>query len=373
MPSSVTGVMDPGETRCTAYEVRDPQSVQTEPLRVGDIVDFDIVVDNPTHAAVTGFRTWLAYDSTVLEGQSIEINPKFPTPLPGEVDFSKTDGFVKISGSSTSSTNDEEIVLAHVKMKVIKDVAGGTPIVANDVTGLKTSKTAVFTKNALEDQNILPGPIGMLFVRSMDIPVASSSASSVMTMSSVASQNTIAATVTGGSSTSASAQSSVAPVPPSMLFTLLQVKGLRVTTEGSSVFLAWDPLPSTELVGYNVYYGTVSGRYIQKRGVEKSARTLTIRALPLNTTYYFSVRGINARDQETDYSQEVGVNIGKPETSTAPLTGTVDVGAPKTPKSNGSVSGKSGLPTGLAGFLVLTAIMATLLAFRRQLSAVTHL
>lgn len=132
-----------------------------------------------------------------------------------------------------------------------------------------------------------------------------------------------------------SASSSVAP--KTTVFNLLQVLGLRVTTDGSSVFLVWDHLPSSELAGYNVYYGTVSGQYIQRRSVDKAANSLTIRALPVGTTYYFAVRAVNAAGEETVFSQEVGVSVGNPRTSTAPFNASTLT--TKTPSTGGELSG----------------------------------
>lgn len=139
-----------------------------------------------------------------------------------------------------------------------------------------------------------------------------------------------------------------------------------MTTEGSSVFLAWDALPSTELVGYNIYYGTTTGKYIQRRGVEKDATSLTLRALPVGTTYYFAIRAVNDKNQETEFSQEVGVSVGNPSTSTAPLT--ANSLPTRTPSTNGSVAGETGVSTMLLPLLLISAVIGTFVAFRRQQS-----
>ncbi len=170
---------------------------------------------------------------------------------------------------------------------------------------------------------------------------------------------------TDGADTGAttSAPSSIAT---NSVFTMLQVQGARVTTEGSSVFLAWDTLPSSEIIGYNVYYGTTMGSYIQRRGVDKSATSITIRALPVATTYYFAVRGVNAAGKETDFSQEVAVSVGNPRTSTSPLN--ANSLPTNTPTTNGDISGQTGTSTVLIAFLLISALTGTMLAFRRQWS-----
>jgi hypothetical protein len=199
--------------------------------------------------------------------------------------------------------------------------------------------------------------LGYLFIRIEEEAAASSSAEPL-----------------DGDQESSSSATSVASADPeaapvSTVFAMLQTQGLSVTTEGSSVFLAWDTLPSTELVGYNIYYGTTSGRYIQRRGVDASASSLTLRALPIGTTYYFAIRGVNAAEQETEFSREVAVSVGMPETSTSPLVaGTLPA---TTPPSSGTIAGDTGNPNVLLILLLLSASIGTMLSFRRQF-AVSH-
>lgn len=84
----------------------------------------------------------------------------------------------------------------------------------------------------------------------------------------------------------------------------------------------------------------------------------------MGTTYYFAVRGVNGRDQETEFSQEVGISVGNPRTSTAPLTAnSIPSG---TPGTNGTVAGETGLSSIILAFLLVSAITGTFLAYRRQ-------
>ena len=141
------------------------------------------------------------------------------------------------------------------------------------------------------------------------------------------------------------------------------------------MYLAWDALTSSELQGYNVYYGAEMGRYLQRRTLPKEATTLTVRALPLDTTYYFAVRAMNTNQEESSFSKEVAVKVGDPRTSTAPLALGQDTG-PRgqnpldTPTGKiPVVPGKTGVPSVLILLLVASAVIGTLLAFRRQWTA----
>lgn len=370
------------EGTCRSFEVRDPQSRQTSALRTGDTLEMDLVLHNPDRKPISRYRAWLAYDASALEGAGVELSPRFPIPTPGENTFVSSEGYLKLSGTADSPINDESILIARIKMKVLAPRSEGTPITFFDVSDASESKTGAFQKDGAQETGVLAANPGYLYVRFADFSGGSTGASGGVTSDGTSSGDiggTIAGS-TGGSAagsnvgttagntlshaSSASQTSSKSAVTSSAVFTMLQVQGLRVTTEGSSVFLAWDALPSSELVGYNVYYGTTSGRYIQRRGVDKSATTLTLRALPVGTTYYFAVRGVNAQNQETEFSQEVGISVGNPATSTSPLVG--NTGPTPTPGTNGSVAGETGVSSTLMILLLVSAVTGTFAAFRRQ-------
>ena len=168
-------------------------------------------------------------------------------------------------------------------------------------------------------------------------------------------------------------------------FVLLQIRNLRVTTEGSSVFLAWDELPSSLLDSYNIYYSTTSGQYIQRKNVPKQTANVAIRNLPVDTQYYFAVRGVSKTEEESAFSPEVSVVVSKPDTSTNPLTASMLTPPTTNPIKNpgggsGSESGggesnngeqvipgETGVPPYLLMLMLASAVIGTFLAARRQL------
>ena len=139
------------------------------------------------------------------------------------------------------------------------------------------------------------------------------------------------------------------------------------------MYLAWDALRSGALGGYHLYYGTRSGEYLQRRAMPAAQTTLVLRNLPVDTTYYFALRGVSANAEETAFSQEVAVKVGSPATSTVPLLGT-GMGGGKNPvggqKPGQTVPGATGFPVGV---LLLALAGAGLLTFRAARGrAVTH-
>jgi len=378
---------DEAKSACKTFGVRDAQSFQTDTLKVGDTLDLDLLIKNPGNSSVTRFRAWMSYDPTVFTGSLIEIDKNFPTPDKAEVTFSSNDGYIKAAASVTAGAKGASIVAAHISLKVIKAPVANTVISFYDATKKVDSHTAIIVTIDGKEQNIATGAQSYLFVRLQSGATASSAAqavssaaqssasmqagSSVNSSQVTASETSSAASADGGMAVSASSQSSAAASIPTVAFSLLQVQGLRVTTDGSSVFLAWNPLNAGNIAGYNVYYGTVSGKYIQRRSVDKNNTTLTLRALPVGIQYYFAVRGVDANNQESDFSQEVGVVIGQPNTSTSPLTGSVaDMGpGGKAPGNGGKINGDTGPSSTALLFIALSSVAGLTLAFRRQFTA----
>lgn len=349
-PHCDQAVADP----CAAYDVRDPQSKQTPSVAIGDILDMDLIIHNPARKPIRRFRAWIAYDPSQLHGEQIEIDPAFPIPTPEERNFSNNDGYIKVSGYSEEDIMNEIQVVARLRLRVLATRGGGTPLTFYDVPTTPDPETGIFSGAGTQEENIADSVDGYLLVKMENNASNSSIATSASTISSMQSSSTSAFSSPSNSN----------------VFTLLQVQNVRVTTQGSSVYLAWEPLQSAELVAYNIYYGTTTGRYIQRRSIEKDATSLALRSLPLKTTYYFSVRGVKADGRETEFSNEVGVRVGDPKTSTSPLVGSFL--SPSSPKTDGSVQGETGLPSIIIPLLTISAMAGTFIAYRRQ-TATNHL
>ena len=79
---------------------------------------------------------------------------------------------------------------------------------------------------------------------------------------------------------------------------------------GYSVTLAWNPSSSTNVMGYNVYYGLASGVY---DGVESvNGTNTTITGLAAGTTYYFAATAVDALGVESPFSNEASFTTGVP-------------------------------------------------------------
>jgi hypothetical protein len=73
--------------------------------------------------------------------------------------------------------------------------------------------------------------------------------------------------------------------------------------KAASVSLGWSPSSDTNVVGYNVYYGTTSGQYTGKVTVG-NVSAVTVPNLTAGTTYYFAATDFDANGNESAFSSE---------------------------------------------------------------------
>lgn len=436
------------QKQCAFFKIEDPSSLATPTLKVGDTLDMDVVIVNPQKMPIRRVRSWLAYDNKVLEGTEITMGESFPIVTPGENAFAAPSGYAKIAASTKAGTNveDEIIAVARVQFKVksvpkgnkvpitfydVKEelnghtyVSGGEGEASNILTGPMASLVVHIAKEATKTPPMLPGSndptippvkgpsVSSAAASESSVEISSASASSELhsaaapsnfSSSSVASSKSSSSLTSSVSSTSsaassafsssafgmmssASSQSSVAPVS-TVAFPILQVQNVRIATDSNNVYLTWDRVSSNQVQAYNIYFGDTMGRYIHRRTVSADAPAVVIKDQVLGTKFYAAIRAVNSTGQESAFSQEVGVDVGVPSSSTAPILGTLprdttptktNTVAPKNPLS-GTVSGTvkvpgaSGLPSGLQVFIIAAAGIGTLLALRRQFSARTSL
>jgi hypothetical protein len=72
----------------------------------------------------------------------------------------------------------------------------------------------------------------------------------------------------------------------------------------ATVTVAWDPNPEPTVAGYNMYYGTSSGRYTSSVDVGSATRC-AISALQEGVTYYLAVTAYDGSGNQSGYSDEI--------------------------------------------------------------------
>src|SRR5437764_123843 len=87
-------------TKCAPFETQDPLTLITPILGSMQMLNMDVVLQNPGHTPISKVRIWLSYDPEVLQGTSLTIAPEFPNIVPGESDFTAFSGYAKIGASA---------------------------------------------------------------------------------------------------------------------------------------------------------------------------------------------------------------------------------------------------------------------------------
>ncbi len=344
---------------CSAFQVVNGGELQTATLRAGDIVDIDVVLHTPEPSKVSTVRAWLKFDPAFLEARSVELSPALSQPIPGEQAIDAVEGVVKIGGGTNGALTTPKTSIARVTFRV-KSTSSNTTVSFHNFNDEGSGETSV---KSTDDASMISTQPTTLTVRLSTETVTASSSSAGGTFLDVLQ----------GRNGQGSSSSAGGTVGGNTAFTLLQVQNVRVTSKDTNIFLGWQGLTSTDLAGYNVYYGTVSGKYIHRRSVPDSSSSLVIRDLEPATQYFLAVRAFNSKNQETVFSHEVSVIVGKPETSTAPLNAINPADLPPDGENpieeyNGKNVTETGMSSTLALFALASAGIGTFFAWRRQMA-----
>ncbi|MEK7137555.1 MAG: fibronectin type III domain-containing protein [Patescibacteria group bacterium] len=390
------------QTPCREFPLYDSERAITAGLTAGSFLDLDIVVTNPGRQRLQSIQSWLEYDSAVLRGREIRIADTFPLVAPGEQAFDASalrqssgqaplgtssggDGLVKLGASNVSGgAREEEILFARVTFEVIargEDLSHAVKFHEFSLLG-QEGKTKVLL---VEDGKT----VNVLRTRPLDLLLYFGEGAPPTTVPQPGTLPLPGTTIPPGNQPPAHQPPIVIPLPGGTVppivtdpdFARLQVQGLQVTTDsgnaGNNVYLRWQELLDPRVSGYNLYYGTVSGQYIQRRTVSAQTTGITVRGLPAGKRYFFAVTAFNTSEQESDFSYEVAVVVSDPGSSTAPFTivatpdeaGGRDGGTlPGSVTPGKGVPGQTGMPLLLIPILLILASLSAVF-FRRKKSA----
>ena len=94
----------------------------------------------------------------------------------------------------------------------------------------------------------------------------------------------------------------------SLFFTILLFNCPPAAVAAQNVRLTWAGSSSSDVTGYNVYYGPESGVYSTMRSVI-GATTVNVKDLPGGLTYYFAVTAYNSSGLESELSNEASYSV----------------------------------------------------------------
>ena len=300
----------------------------------GNEFDVQVVVKNPDTQNIISIRSWLEYDTSALEGLDVKTDDSpFTLSAPGEDGFD-SEGHAKIGRSNISGGfKDAEGVVATVRFKVKTASAVNTTIKFYDYQVSELGHTSV---------NIIDAgfPVNILAEQPKEIQIQLNSGAAVTPP--VETEPEVTIPEIGGNGPA----------------DLQRPANLKANTGPSYVDLKWDLSNETDFAGYNVYYGKNSGQYTRVRNVGKVNR-YRIEDLINNEVYYFAITAYDNLNRESDYSDEVGIIVNQPLSSTSPFEDILAAMLAKIPgqPQNGP----------LVGWLVFSAVgLGGTVAFRKK-------
>jgi hypothetical protein len=278
---------------------------------VGDEFSVDIVLKNPGAETVISVRSWLEYDATALEATNIDTSASsFTLSAPGEDDISSSEGRVKIGRSNIAGgVTDKETTVAIVKFKVLSSYKANTEISFYDYQVSELGHTSV---------NIIDSgfPLNILAEEPDSLSISLNPSGTVETTTTVTPPVTTTTTTVTPPVTTTTTTGVGGPIYATSV--VQRPTNLKANTGTGYVDLKWDASSDASIVGYNIYYGKVSGQYSRRRSIG-NFNSYRMDGLTSNETYYLAVTAYDQVNQESDYSNEVGIIVGQPLSSTHPF------------------------------------------------------
>lgn len=295
--------------------------------KMGDEFTVDIELKNPGAQSVISVRSWLEYNPAALSAENIDTSKSaFTLAAPGEDEVNAGEGHVQIGRSNISGgVTDAESTVATVRFRVLAGNAQTSEIKFYDYQVSELGHTSVniidsgFPVNILSEEpksikiNLNPG----------GAPIATP----VLVTTNPAPVTTLPADTGMGGGTIISSS-------------LLPAVNLRANTGSGYVDLKWDSPADSYRAGYNIYYGKVSGQYSRRRSIG-DYDNYRIEGLTNNETFYFAVTSYDLYNQESDYSNEVGIIVNQPLSSTNPYANFIQQALARIPAQpqNGPLTG----------------------------------
>lgn len=273
----------------------------TVTANTGDEFDVDVYLKNPGAQNVISVRSWLSYDANALEGVSITTSDSlFTLSAPGEDAFSASEGYVKVGRSNISGgVADSESIVAKVRFRVKTATGMTTTISAHDYQVTELGHTSV---NIIEDGF----PVNILSEKPEEVTIVLNGGAS----------NTGSTTDT--TTTDVDVTTTTDSIGGNGVASLNRPENLKANTGYGYVDLRWDIGDDEDLSGYNIYYGKTSGHYSRRKAVAK-VNSYRIDSLNNGEAYYFAITAYDNLGRESDYSNEVGIIVNEPLSSTSPF------------------------------------------------------
>ncbi len=267
----------------------------------------DVVLKNPGQQNVISVRSWLNYDPAILEALNVDSSASsFTLSAPGEDTISAGEGRVKIGRSNiTGGVNDIETTVVTVRFRVLGAYEGNTTISFYDYQVSELGHTSI----NIIDQGF---PVNILGEEPESIQMKLNPGAGYEPAPLPEPEPT----------PTPEPEPTLTPTPgiggEPFAYDLMRPTNLMVNTGAGYVDLKWNAFFDSARIGFNIYYGKNSGQYTRRRSVG-NVNSYRLNDLINNETYYFAITAYDQFNRESDYSNEVGVIVNQPLSSTHPF------------------------------------------------------
>ena len=268
-------------------------------------VAVSINIKNPSQQKIVSVQSWVKYDASILQGEKIETQDSpFDFVAPGENTFVEQDGLIKIGRSSISGgSQDEDVFVAKIIFKKLS--AQKTELSFYDFQVDNAGHTSVRVFKEGYPVNVLKEAPQVLLIEGAEVINSKKDAKNIEVNPDLKQDSAN----NDGSDFSSNLMQNVST-------SLLRPHGLKVTSGPGYILLSWDLLEGMK--GYNIYYSNKSGRYLRRRSVG-NVNQYYLDNLQTGKVYYLAITGYDVHEKETDYSDEVRIMVGYPNSSSAPI------------------------------------------------------
>lgn len=319
-------------------------------------IKLDLMIKNPKKEMITSVKTKIKFDTNALKVTNLDVdNSDFNLKEPLSNYIDEKTGTINIGASFVrGSQNNEEFFVATISLIPINN---GTQLTFLNFQPTEISDTLILFVNGIKSENKLktqPSPLVFTekgstnnvanqnsnssqnnIVSTNNTNNANSNQSSdTTTVSSTASNNT---NISSSSNQNTSSQN-LSINNQIMANDMMRPKNLLLKTslDGTVTFI-WEMDDNPKIKGYYLYYSNSSGYYIRRKDVGKT-NFAEVSGFDKGKKYFFAIRSYDALDKESDYSDEVFVNIGNPGSESHPF-----IGDPRTISSQNDISNNTAI------------------------------
>lgn len=156
---SIEYVVDYTNDNCKSFDAADPETLSTNKLAIGDVLDLDLVITNDNKDAIKRFTTTLTFDPTIVSVSGVTVDPSFFSDIaPGGADVDN--GTVTIDISNETGITAKTIRAVTISVKLLK--------AQDSLVQYKLSETGIYSTTETDAEDMLSQTVPKLRVQAKE-------------------------------------------------------------------------------------------------------------------------------------------------------------------------------------------------------------